>query len=54
MAQQMTDPSFFEDHARAKEIAQNFKNTEAEIENAYTLWAEVSDEIERVEAEFAE
>ena len=50
----MSDPSFFTDKDRAKEIAQAFKAAESDIENAYTEWAEVSDEMERIEAHFAE
>ena len=54
MTSTMTSPEFFSDAAKAKEFVQEFKEVESQLENAYTSWAEVSDEIEKVEAEFAQ
>ena len=50
----MGDPSFFSDRDAAKVTAQAFKAAESDLENAYSDWAQVSDELERAEAQFAE
>ena len=50
----MSDPSFFNDRDAAKVTAQTFKTAESDLENAYSDWAAVSDELERTEAEFTE
>jgi ATP-binding cassette, subfamily F, member 3 len=49
----MGDPSFFTDRDAAKLTAQAFKAAESDLENAYSDWAKVSDELERAEAQFA-
>jgi len=53
MTERMADPAMFEDKEKAKAFAIAFKDTAAELERCYTEWAEVSDEIERIEGEFA-
>lgn len=52
LMERMSDPSFFGDQEQAREIALAFKAAEAGLETAYSEWAEVSDELERVEAAY--
>jgi len=54
MTAQMAEPERFEEPEKAKAFAIEFKETAAELERCYTEWAELSDEIERIEEEFAQ
>ena len=45
----MQHPSFFEDQAKAKLIAVRFKEVDVEIQNVYTEWSRVSEELEALE-----
>ncbi len=45
----MQDPVFFEDQAKAKVTAARFKEIDVEIQNAYTEWSRVSEELEALE-----
>jgi ATP-binding cassette subfamily F protein 3 len=54
MTKTMTSPEFFTDAAKAKVFVQEFKKAESDLENSYSAWAEVSDELEKVEAEFGD
>lgn len=54
LMEKMGDPSFFNDRDAAKVTAQAFKAAEQDLENAYTDWATVSDELERAEAQFSD
>ncbi len=49
----MADQEFFKEQDKVKDVAQEYKDSAAKLETAYTEWSDVSEEIDRVEAEFA-
>ncbi len=49
----MADPEFFKNKDGAAGTAAEYRELAAAIEKAYTDWSKVSDEIEKVEAEFS-
>ena len=48
----MADPEFFKDKEQAAQAATDYKEHAATIERCYTEWSEISDEIEKLEADF--
>ncbi|MEM7146517.1 MAG: ABC-F family ATP-binding cassette domain-containing protein [Verrucomicrobiota bacterium] len=48
----LNDPEFFKDKDRIATTAAEYKESASTLENAYTEWSQISDEIERLEAEF--
>ncbi len=52
LAALMSDPDFCKDANKLKEAGQEYQESAANLETAYTQWSEISDEIERAEKEF--
>ncbi|TLD69204.1 ABC-F family ATP-binding cassette domain-containing protein [Phragmitibacter flavus] len=50
----MNAPGYGEDAGAAREIAMKYAELEKSLSRAYSQWSEVSEELERVEAKFAE
>ena len=49
----LSDPKTFEDQQLAKELGEEFKQSAAELNTAYSDWDKISTELERAEAELA-
>ncbi len=49
----MADPEFFKDQDKVKAVNEEYKEAAAGLETAFTEWSEVSDKLERYEAESA-
>ena len=49
LTQKLVDPEFFKKGEEAAEASKRFAEVESELENHYTRWSELSDEIEKME-----
>ena len=54
MVVQMDDLSKFDSKAEAQLFLQRFRSNESALEKIYSEWSELSEEIEKVEAEIGE
>ncbi|MEO0415235.1 MAG: ATP-binding cassette domain-containing protein, partial [Verrucomicrobiota bacterium] len=51
LSAKLSDPEFFKDNPDAPATSKRFADAGAELEKSYTRWSEISEEIEKIEAE---